>query len=66
MLRCLETTLAAFDRIGVARDAAGDRALTNAERCLRTLDGKSSPIAGDNDAHLRSVRTAMAADVALD
>src|SRR5687768_4335025 len=67
VLRCLETTLAAFDRLGVARVRTGDQGPHEPPSGVyAALDGKFVAIAIDNDDHLRSLRTALSADVARD
>ena len=65
VLRCLETTLAAFDRLGYERGRTGDQGPHESPSGVyATFDGKFVAIAIDNDAHLRSLRAALATDVA--
>jgi len=67
VLRCLETTLAAYDRLGVARVRAGDQGPHEPPSGVYvTLDGKFIAIAIDNEDQLRSLQTALSADLGRD
>ena len=67
VLRCLETTLAAYDRLGVARVRAGDQGPHEPPSGVyATLDGKFVAIAIDNEDHLRSLQIALSTEAARD
>ncbi|HUP73154.1 MAG TPA: CoA transferase [Acidimicrobiales bacterium] len=63
VLRCLEVTLAAFDRLGVERVRTGDRGPHEAPSGVyATVDGRFVAIAIDSDEHLRSLRALLVVD----
>jgi crotonobetainyl-CoA:carnitine CoA-transferase CaiB-like acyl-CoA transferase len=64
VLRVLETTLAAFDRLGVVRERAGDQGPHEPPSGVyATADGRFIAIAIDNDDHLRSLCALLAVDI---
>jgi len=67
VLRCLESTLATFDRLGVERARAGDRGPHEwPSGVYATADGTYVAIAIDTDDHLRSLQAALAVTVDRD
>jgi formyl-CoA transferase len=60
VLRCLETTLAAFDRLGVARGRTGDRGPHEPPSGVyATADARLVAVAIDNDEQLAALRTVL-------
>jgi crotonobetainyl-CoA:carnitine CoA-transferase CaiB-like acyl-CoA transferase len=63
VLHCLETTLAAFDRLGMAHVRTGDQGPhAPPSGVYATADGRLVAIAVDTDDHVRSLRVALASD----
>ncbi|TML11537.1 MAG: CoA transferase [Actinobacteria bacterium] len=60
VLRCLETTLAAFDRLGVARGRTGDRGPHEPPSGVyATADARLVAVAIDDDEQLAALRTVL-------
>ena len=67
VLRCLETTLAAFDRLGVSRVRTGDQGPHEPPSGVyEARDGGFVAVAVDSDDHLASLRDLLAVDAARD
>ena len=67
VLRCLETTLAAFDRLGVEHVRTGDRGPHDAPSGVyATIDGRFVAIAIDGDENLRALRSLLVTDTDRD